>query len=115
MRFVPGPDLPTGGDRRPRRHPGRLRDRARHLQDPRRPCTVENVTPRRKGIVVTELPYNVGPEKVIAKIKDLVDAKKLQGIADVKDLTDRAHGLRLVIEIKNGFIPRGACWSSSTG
>ena len=47
----------------------------------------------------------MGPEKVIAKIKDLVGAKKLQGIADVKDLTDRAHGLRLVIEIKNGFVP----------
>ncbi|MEK8145105.1 DNA gyrase subunit A [Streptomyces sp. M10(2022)] len=42
---------------------------------------------------------------MIAKIKDLVSAKKLQGIADVKDLTDRAHGLRLVIEIKNGFVP----------
>ena len=46
--------------------------------------------PRRKGIVVTELPYLVGPEKVIEKIKDCVQAKKLQGIADVKDLTDRA-------------------------
>ena len=66
---------------------------------------VEDVTPRRKGLVVTELPFTVGPEKVIAKIKDLVSAKKLQGIADVKDLTDRAHGLRLVIEIKNGFDP----------
>jgi DNA gyrase subunit A len=55
--------------------------------------------------VVTELPFTVGPEKVIAKIKDLVGSKKLQGIADVKDLTDREHGLRLVIEIKNGFVP----------
>ena len=66
---------------------------------------MEDVTARRKGLVVTELPFTVGPEKVIAKIKDLVGAKKLQGIADVKDLTDRAHGLRLVIEIKNGFVP----------
>ena len=39
------------------------------------------------------------------RIKDLVGSKKLQGIADVKDLTDREHGLRLVIEIKNGFVP----------
>ncbi|NED85620.1 hypothetical protein G3I76_36725, partial [Streptomyces sp. SID11233] len=45
--------------------------------------TVENVTARRKGLVVTELPFTVGPEKVIAKIKDLVGSKKLQGIADV--------------------------------
>jgi DNA gyrase subunit A len=67
--------------------------------------SVETVTARRKGLVVTELPFTVGPEKVIAKIKDLVGAKKLQGIADVKDLTDREHGLRLVIEIKNGFVP----------
>ncbi len=66
---------------------------------------MENVTARRKGLVVTELPFTVGPEKVIAKIKDLVSSKKLQGIADVKDLTDRMHGLRLVIEIKNGFVP----------
>ena len=55
--------------------------------------------------MVTELPYTVGPEKVIEKIKDLVQAKKLQGISDVKDLTDRTHGLQLVIEIKNGFHP----------
>ncbi len=66
---------------------------------------IESVTPRRKGIVVTELPYGVGPEKVIERIKMLVQAKKLQGIADVKDLTDLTNGLRLVIEVKNGFNP----------
>jgi DNA gyrase subunit A len=60
---------------------------------------------RRKGIVVTELPYGVGTEKVSERIKALVQAKKLQGIADIKDLTDREHGLRLVIEVKNGFVP----------
>jgi DNA gyrase subunit A len=66
---------------------------------------VESVTPRRKGIVVTELPYGVGPERVIERIKGLVQGKKLQGISDVKDLTDREKGLRLVIEVKNGFVP----------
>ncbi len=60
---------------------------------------------RRQGIVVTELPYNIGPEKVISKIKELVQAKKVQGIADLKDLTDRTNGLRIVIEVKNGFNP----------
>ncbi|MFE2915312.1 DNA gyrase/topoisomerase IV subunit A [Kitasatospora indigofera] len=105
MRFVPGPDLPTGG-----RIVGLsgIRDAyesGRGTFKIRATTTVENVTARRKGIVVTELPYTVGPEKVIAKIKDLVNAKKLQGIADVKDLTDREHGLRLVIEVKNGFVP----------
>ncbi|MGA5703456.1 DNA gyrase/topoisomerase IV subunit A [Peterkaempfera bronchialis] len=105
MRFVPGPDLPTGG-----RIVGLsgIRDAyesGRGTFKIRATTTIEDVTARRKGIVVTELPYNVGPEKVIAKIKDLVGSKKLQGIADVKDLTDRAHGLRLVIEVKNGFVP----------
>ena len=92
-------------DRRARRHPRRLPHRPRHASAPGRPRGSRSVTPRRKGIVVTELPYLVGPEKVIEKIKDLVQAKKLQGISDVKDLTDRKHGLRLVIEIKNGFNP----------
>ncbi|MGX9884694.1 DNA gyrase/topoisomerase IV subunit A [Streptomyces sp. NPDC002276] len=105
MRHVPGPDLPTGG-----RIVGLsgIRDAyetGRGTFKIRATVTVDDVTPRRKGLVVTELPFTVGPEKVIAKIKDLVGAKKLQGIADVKDLTDRAHGLRLVIEIKNGFVP----------
>ena len=55
--------------------------------------------------MVTELPYGVGPEKVISRIKDLVQAKKLAGIADLKDLTDRHRGLHLVIEIRGGFHP----------
>nr|WSY51159.1 DNA topoisomerase IV subunit A [Streptomyces sp. NBC_00886] len=105
MRHVPGPDLPTGG-----RIVGLtgIRDAyetGRGTFKIRATVAVDNVTARRKGLIVTELPFSVGPEKVIAKIKDLVGAKKLQGIADVKDLTDRAHGLRLVIEIKNGFVP----------
>ncbi|MGW2261499.1 DNA gyrase/topoisomerase IV subunit A [Streptomyces sp. NPDC001780] len=105
MRFVPGPDLPTGGRIV---GTGGIKDayeKGRGTFKIRATTTVEDVTARRKGLVVTELPFAVGPEKVISKIKDLVSAKKLQGIADVKDLTDRAHGLRLVIEIKNGFVP----------
>ncbi|WP_405967962.1 DNA topoisomerase IV subunit A [Streptomyces sp. NBC_00015] len=105
MKYVPGPDLPTGG-----RIVGLsgIRDayeNGRGTFKIRATVSVETVTARRKGLVITELPFTVGPEKVIAKIKDLVGSKKIQGIADVKDLTDRAHGLRLVIEIKNGFVP----------
>lgn len=105
MRFVPGPDLPTGGKIvgldgiRDAYQSGRGTFRTRAT------TSVENVTPRRKGIIVSELPYAVGPERVKAKIKELVNAKKIQGIADLKDLTDRNVGLRLVIEIKNGFNP----------
>ncbi|RSS78810.1 DNA topoisomerase (ATP-hydrolyzing) subunit A [Streptomyces sp. WAC06614] len=105
MRFVPGPDLPTGGRIVGLSGIKDAYETGRGTFKIRATVSVENVTARRKGLVVTELPFSVGPEKVIAKIKDLVGSKKLQGIADVKDLTDRAHGLRLVIEVKNGFHP----------
>ncbi len=105
MRFIPGPDLPTGGKIvgldgiRDAYETGRGSFRMRAT------ARVESVTPRRKGIVVTELPYGVGPERVIERIKGLVQGKKLLGISDVKDLTDREKGLQLVIEVKNGFDP----------
>ncbi|GGM23249.1 DNA topoisomerase (ATP-hydrolyzing) subunit A [Promicromonospora citrea] len=105
QRFVPGPDLPTGGKIvglegvRDAYRAGRGTFRTRAT------ARVENVTPRRKGIVITELPYLVGPEKVIEKIADGVKAKRIQGVTNVQDLTDRTHGLRLVIEVKTGFDP----------
>ncbi|MFI9102786.1 DNA topoisomerase (ATP-hydrolyzing) subunit A [Streptomyces fildesensis] len=105
MRFVPGPDLPTGGRIVGLAGVRDAYETGRGTFKIRATVAVEDTSPRRKGLVVTELPFTVGPEKVIAKIKDLVGAKKLQGIADVKDLTDRSHGLRLVIEVKNGFHP----------
>ncbi|MER5949967.1 DNA topoisomerase IV subunit A [Streptomyces sp. NPDC001904] len=105
MKFVPGPDLPTGGRIVGLSGIKDAYESGRGTFKIRATVAVETVTARRKGIVVTELPFAVGPEKVITKIKELVGAKKLQGIADVKDLTDREHGLRLVIEIKNGFVP----------
>lgn len=105
MKFVPGPDLPGGG-----RIVGLDGIRDAYLTGrgsfrTRATTRIEKVSPRRQGIIVTELPYLVGPEKVIEKIKDAVQSKKLQGIADVKDLTDRESGMQLVIEIKNGFNP----------
>ena len=105
MRFVPGPDLPTGGKIvgldgiRDAYATGRGTFRTRAS------VRVENVTARKKGIVVTELPYTVGPEQVREKIATLVRSKKLAGIVDVEDYTDRTSGLRLVIEIKSGFVP----------
>ncbi|MDO5634441.1 MAG: DNA topoisomerase (ATP-hydrolyzing) [Micrococcus sp.] len=106
MRFVPGPDLPSGG-----RIVGLdgIRDAyatGRGTFKTRATVAVEQVRARKTGLVVTELPYGVGPEKVIEKIKDAVDAKKLTGISDVVDLTDRRHGLKLVIELKSGFQPQ---------
>ncbi|GAA3465708.1 DNA gyrase/topoisomerase IV subunit A [Nonomuraea roseola] len=105
MKYVPGPDLPTGGSIIGLQGIRDAYESGRGTFRMRAKCAVEQITPRRRGIVVTELPFNVGPERVIAKIKELVNAKKLLGIADLKDLTDRHKGLRLVIEIKNGFIP----------
>ncbi len=106
LKFVHGPDFPTGGvivgtDGVREAYltgKGAVRVRAR--------CSIEDVSPRKRGIVVTELPYNVGPERVIARIKEVVSEKKVDGIADVKDLSDRKHGLRLVIEVRAGFDPQ---------
>ena len=105
MRFVPGPDLPTGGKIVGLEGVRDAYESGRGIFRTRATCRVEQITPRRTGIVVTELPYGVGPEKVIARIKDLVQSKKLTGITDVKDLTDRHRGLQLVIEIRSGFHP----------
>jgi len=122
MRFVPGPDLPTGGlllgldEVRRAYETGRgvVRMRARVEIGP-----LEG-SRGRQAITVVELPYGVGPEKVIEAITDEVRGRlitsgprrgqrqpaRLQGIADVKDLTDRENGTRLVIECKVGVNPQ---------
>ena len=106
MAFVPGPDMPTGGivigldGIREAYETGKGSFRIRARVD------IEQVSPRRTGLVVRELPYQVGPERVIERIKELVTNKKLQGISDVIDLTDYESGLELVIELKNGFNPQ---------
>ncbi len=105
MRFIPGPDLPTGGKIVGLEGVRDAYETGRGTFRMRATARIEAVTARRKGIVVTELPYGVGTEKVIERIKTLVQGKKIQGISDVKDLTDREHGLQLVIEVKNGFHP----------
>jgi DNA gyrase subunit A len=104
MAVLPGPDFPSGGividdSLRDAYATGRgsLRIRAR--------AEVAQVSPRRQGIEVTELPYLVGPERVVAKIKELMLAGKLNGISDIKNLTDRHHGLRIQIECKTGVNP----------
>jgi DNA gyrase subunit A len=109
MEFVPGPDLPTGGillgldEVRKAYETGRgvVRMRAKVEIGP-----LEG-SRGRQAITVTELPYAVGPEKIIEKITDEVNkSKRLSGIADVKDLTDRENGTRLVVECKVGVNPQ---------
>lgn len=105
MRFIPGPDLPTGGKIVGLEGVRDAYETGRGTFKMRATARIESVTARRKGIVVTEMPYNVGIEKVVERIKTLVQSKKLQGISDVKDLSDMANPTRLVIEVKNGFVP----------
>ncbi|QEO10183.1 DNA gyrase/topoisomerase IV subunit A [Protaetiibacter larvae] len=105
MAYVPGPDLPTGGTIVGLAGVRDAYATGRGSFKTRAKVTVEQLSARRTGLVVTELPYLVGPEKVIEKIKDGVGSKKITGIADVTDLTDRKNGLRLVIGIKTGFSP----------
>ncbi len=106
MKYIPGPDLPNGGIIMGLEGIQDAYDTGRGSFRTRARVSVESVSPRKLGLVVTELPYLVGPEKVIEKIKDGVNNKKLQGISDVTDLTDRHNGLRLVIELKTGFDPQ---------
>ena len=103
--LLPGPDFPTGGiiidD-------GTLRDAyetGRGTFRIRARVEIEPISARRQAIVVTELPYAVGPERVQAKIRELVNKGRLEGVAAVNDLSDRNHGLRLVIECKSGVGP----------
>ncbi|WP_353113556.1 DNA topoisomerase IV subunit A [Microbacterium sp.] len=105
MEFVPGPDFPSGGVLMGLDGVKDAYLAGRGAFKVRAKTSIESLGPRRTGIVVTELPYQVGPERVIEKLKDAVGAKKLQGISDVQDLTDRKNGLRLVITVKTGFDP----------
>lgn len=108
MEFIPGPDLPTGGvligldEVRNAYEGGRgtVRIRATTEVGP-----IEG-SRGRQAIIVTELPYQVGTEKIIESIKSEIGKKRLQGISDVKDLSDRRNGTRLVIECKTGVNPQ---------
>ncbi|MCF8550257.1 MAG: DNA topoisomerase IV subunit A [Pontimonas sp.] len=106
MGFLPGPDLPTGGTIVGLEGIKEAYETGRGSFKTQATVAVENVGPRKTGLVITELPYLVGPERVIDKIKDAVNSKKLSGISDVTDLTDRHNGLRLVISLKSGFDPQ---------
>ncbi len=105
MEYVPGPDFPSGGILMGLDGVKDAYTTGRGALKVRGRTSIEPLGPRRTGIIVSELPYMVGPERLIEKIRDAVQAKKLQGISDVTDLTDRNHGLRVAIGIKTGFDP----------
>lgn len=105
MRYVPGPDWPGGGVIVGRKGIREAYETGHGALTTRSVTHIENVTARKKAIVVTELPFMVGPERVLERISEGVKNRKLDGISGAIDLTDRHNGTRLVIEIKTGFDP----------
>jgi len=97
--IVPGPDFPTGGEIMGRTAPrNALRD-GRGSVIVRGKATIETIRKDREAIVVTELPYQVNKQTLIERIVELVREKKIEGIADVRDESDR-DGMRMVVELK---------------
>jgi len=105
MKFVPAPDFPTGGEIVGLAGVADAYATGRGSFKVRATAVIEKVTTRKQGIVITEFPFNIGPEKVVEKIADLVKAKKILGISDIVDLSDGQQGTKVVIEIKNGYEP----------
>ncbi len=98
LKILKGPDFPTGGiivdeDLFNIYHIGKGSFKLRAKTE------IENISSRRKAIVIKELPYLVGPEKVVAKINDVVAKGRLKEVKSVKDLSDRKSGLKIQIEI----------------
>ncbi len=106
LQFVKGPDFPTGGFLV---GTGGIRDAlttGRGSVKIRAVCDVEEIRKGRTAIIVTELPYQVSIERVTSKIKELVDGKRLDGIAEVRNESSDRVGTRLVIELKNNAVPQ---------
>lgn len=108
MKVLPGPDLPTGGSILGMDQVRAAYETGRGTVKMRAKANVEPLegSRGRSAIIVTELPYGVGTEKVIEVVKAEIAKKRLGGIADIKDLSDRMHGTRLVIECKSGVNPQ---------
>ena len=101
MAVLPGPDFPSGGivvdeSLAEAYATGRGSVRMRATAE------VIDLTKARQGIVVTELPYLVGPERVVGRIQELVRNGKLPEVSDVKNTSDRHTGLRIEIELRPG-------------
>ncbi|MDQ3264880.1 MAG: DNA gyrase subunit A [Myxococcota bacterium] len=104
MRFVPGPDFPTGGFISGRDGIRKAYETGRGLLSMRARTEIE-VAPKteRESIIVTEIPYQVNKARLIERIAELVRDKKLEGISDIRDESDR-QGMRMVIDLKRDAI-----------
>ncbi|MGH6978507.1 MAG: DNA gyrase subunit A, partial [Brevundimonas sp.] len=97
--LVPGPDFPTGGEIMGRTAPrNALRD-GRGSVIVRGKASIETIRKDREAIIVTELPFQVNKQSLIERIVELVREKRIEGIADVRDESDR-DGMRMVVELK---------------
>jgi DNA gyrase subunit A len=101
MKYVPGPDLPTGGFIAGREGIEQAYKSGRGSFTMRAKAAIEEVGKDRENIVITEIPYQVNKAKLIERIAELVANKKIEGISDVRDESDR-DGMRVVIELKRG-------------
>jgi DNA gyrase subunit A len=105
IRLIPGPDLPTGGYLVGRGGIVQAYSTGRGSILMRAKSTTEtNKKGDRVSIVITEIPYQVNKAKLIERIADLVRAKTIEGISDIRDESDR-DGMRIVIELKRGEVP----------
>lgn len=105
MSFIPGPDFPTGGSIIGMDAVREAYETGKGIIKIRATYHVEDAGRGKHNIVFTEMPYGVKTESIITKIKDGIKSQKLIGIMDVKDLTDRKNGIRLVVETKAGVKP----------
>ena len=99
MEFVPGPDFPTGGIVQGRDGIKKAYETGRGRIVVRAKTAIEELRGGRQQIVVTEIPYEVNKAQLVKRINDLRLNKKVEGIADARDETDRS-GLRIAIELK---------------
>jgi len=105
MELAPAPDFPTGGFIYGREGIRQAYDTGRGIIQLRARATFEKVEKDRDAIIIHELPYQVNKARLIEKIAQLVHAKRLEGISDLRDESDR-DGMRAVIELKRGEQPQ---------
>src|SRR3979490_2428136 len=101
MKIVPGPDFPTGAYIAGREGIEAAYKTGRGSFTMRAKAAIEDSGKDRENIVITEIPYQVTKSRLIERIAELVQSKKLEGIADVRDESSR-EGMRIVIELKRG-------------
>ncbi|HVF62619.1 MAG TPA: DNA gyrase subunit A, partial [Casimicrobiaceae bacterium] len=103
MQYIPGPDFPTAGIINGSQGIALAYATGRGRLDVRARTTIEEDDKGRQAIIITELPFQVNKARLLERIAELVREKRLEGIADLRDESDR-RGMRIVIELKRGEV-----------